>query len=133
MKHQIVMYGGAFNPPHLDHSGIVEALLEKVANQVVIIPTGEREDKNYGVMSSKNREELVRQAFGDFGDKVMIDTHFLYSSTPSTTRNQAEYLREKYAHEVPQVFGSDVIPHMNSWDPEGYVARQLPKIFIARP
>lgn len=47
-KSPLVMYGGAFNPPHLDHislTGIVGKLLETVAERVLIIPTGDRSDK----------------------------------------------------------------------------------------
>jgi len=34
---------------------------------------------------------------------------------------------------VAQVFGSDVAPRMLDWDPTGYVAYKLPKVFVARP
>ncbi|MFZ2255185.1 MAG: hypothetical protein WAW59_06000 [Patescibacteria group bacterium] len=47
-KHSLVMYGGAFNPPHLDHTGkdgIIGRLLETITERVIIIPTGKREDK----------------------------------------------------------------------------------------
>lgn len=47
MRHERVMYGGAFNPPHRDHSGIISRLLEEVSDSVLIIPTGKRIDKEY--------------------------------------------------------------------------------------
>ncbi len=47
-KYPLVMYGGAFNPPHLDHTGtdgIVGKLLDTLTDRVIIIPTGKRDDK----------------------------------------------------------------------------------------
>ncbi len=63
----------------------------------------------------------------------MIDPVLLEDRIPSTTLAQAEYLRACYDREIPQVFGADVAPHMLSWDPSGYVAHALPKIFLSRP
>ncbi len=131
--HEMVMYGGAFNPPHRDHAGIIEKILENTAEKVIIIPTGKRDDKNYSDVSHTDRETMIRLATEDFGNRVIIDTKFLYGDMPTTTRNQAFYLREKYGKEIPQVFGSDVAPRMAWWDSTGYVAHILPKVFIARP
>lgn len=64
---------------------------------------------------------------------MIIDTTFLYGTMPTTTLNQAKHLEEKFGREIPQVFGSDVATRMMGWDPTGYVAHRLPKVFIARP
>lgn len=131
--HEMVMYGGAFNPPHLDHTGIVSKLLEQTAEKVIIIPTWRRDDKSYMDVSDKDRESMIRLATEEFGNRVVIDTTFLYGNMPTTTLNQAKYLENRYNKEIPQVFGSDVAPKMRWWDETGYVANQLPKVFIARP
>lgn len=133
MKHSLVMYGGAFNPPHLDHTRIIAQLLEHLADSVLIVPTGKRYDKAYSGVTETDRERMVRLAVEDFGDAVTIDTMFLHGSGETTTLGQAKYLREKYGREIPQVFGSDTIPNMREWDPTGFVATQLPKVFIRRP
>lgn len=130
------MYGGAFNPPHLDHTGrdgIVGRLLETVAERVIIIPTGKREDKWYHGVSDSDRIEMLGRATSEYAERVEIDSVLLEWRVESTTRAQAEYLREKFWHDIPQVFGSDVAPRMLAWDPTGYVAYQLPKVFVSRP
>lgn len=63
----------------------------------------------------------------------MIDPVLLEDRIPSTTLAQAEYLRARYDREIPQVFGADTAPNMLSWDPSGYIAHALPKIFLSRP
>ena len=130
------MYGGAFNPPHLDHvghDGVVGTLLASVAERVLIIPTGKREDKDYGDISDDHRLRLLELATEDFGDRVEIDPILLSGQIDSTTLAQARYLREKYGYDIPQVFGSDVASNMKKWDPSGHIARDLPKIFLSRP
>jgi nicotinic acid mononucleotide adenylyltransferase len=135
-KHEIVMYGWAFCPPHMDHTGpngIVATLLHGVAEKVIIIPTGKREDKSYDWTNDVDRENMLKLAVEDFGSRVEIDTTFLYGDTNTTTLLQASYLRNKYGREIPQVFGSDVAKNMMRWDKSGFVARELPKIFVRRP
>ncbi len=126
------MYGGAFNPPHLDHGRIVAELLGNLTDKVLIIPTGRRNDKRYPGVADVDRELMLRLATEDFGDAVEIDTEFLYGSGETTTRIQADYLRRKYGRDIPQVFGSDTVRDMFEWDPTGYVARELPKVFVSR-
>ncbi len=101
---EYVMYGGAFNPPHQDHTGIIATLLANVAEKVIIIPTGKREDKDYSSVSNEVREDMIRLATEDFGKNIIIDTTFLYGDMATTTINQARYLEEKYKKEIPQVF-----------------------------
>jgi len=110
--HEMVMYGGAFNPPHKDHTGIIGKLLESTAEKIIIIPTGKRDDKDYSDVTDKERESMIRLATEEFGKCAIIDTTFLYGDMPTTTLNQARYLEEKYGREIPQVFGSDVAPRM---------------------
>ena len=71
ISHKLVIYGGAFNPPHLDHvgyDGVVGTLLASVAERVLIIPTGKREDKDYGDISDDHRLRLLELATEDFRD-----------------------------------------------------------------
>lgn len=135
-KHDVVMYGGAFNPPHLDHTGkygIIGKLLDTITDKVIIIPTGKREDKGYHGVSDNDRLEMLRLAIEEYGDRVEIDSVLIEWRVESTTRAQAGYLREKFWYDVAQVFGSDVAPRMFDWDPTGYVAYELPKVFVTRP
>lgn len=135
-KHNVVMYGGAFNPPHLDHTGkhgIIGKLLDTITDKVIIIPTGKRDDKWYHGVSDADRLEMLRRATEEYGDRVEIDSILLEWRIESTTRAQADYLREKFWYDVAQVFGSDVAPRMLEWDPTGYVAYDLPKVFVTRP
>ena len=61
-KHQkkIVIYGGAFNPPHLGHASVIKALLHLFpCDEIWIMPSGERKDKRIGV-SGQDRLAMLR-------------------------------------------------------------------------
>ncbi len=135
-KIPLVMYGGAFCPPHLDHFGhqwVLGKLLDAIAERVIIIPTGPRIDKWYHGVSDRQRLDMLHIARADFWEKVEIDTVCMDGYIDSSTIAQAKYLRREYGYDIPQVFGADIAPHMRSWDPSGYIARDLPKIFLSRP
>jgi nicotinic acid mononucleotide adenylyltransferase len=75
-KYSLVAYGGAFNPPHLDHTGpdgIIGRLLDTLTERVHIIPTGKRDDKDYHGVSDADRLEMLRFSTAEYGDRVEID------------------------------------------------------------
>ena len=46
----IYILGGAFDPPHAGHSAIVRSILHhKKPEKIIIIPSGNRDDKKYTV------------------------------------------------------------------------------------
>lgn len=54
----VVLYGGAFDPPTLAHEAAVRAL-SRMAEKVVIVPSGPRDDKSYKVCE-KSRLRVLR-------------------------------------------------------------------------
>lgn len=76
---------------------------------------------------------MLELATQEFGNLVEIDSACMDGYIDSTTMAQVKYLRREYGYDVPQVFGADVAPHMANWDKTGFVAHELPKIFLARP
>lgn len=84
---------------------------------MLIIPTGNRDDKTYHGVSDIDRLTMLRLATEDYGEQILIDDILIRGEIPSTTLAQAEYLKRKYKYDVAQVFGADVAPHMMKWDP----------------
>jgi len=91
------IYGGSFNPPG-HHVTIVERLLEQFA-YVRVRPCGMRRDKiSVNAMLPVHRRAMAELAFGDLGERVVLDFSDLDAGkfTPSY----------KLIEEVP----SDVMP-----------------------
>lgn len=55
----IYILGGAFDPPHAGHSAIIRSVLHyKDPTQIIILPSGERNDKDYHV-SNEHRLAML--------------------------------------------------------------------------
>ncbi|MBO5976727.1 MAG: adenylyltransferase/cytidyltransferase family protein, partial [Oscillospiraceae bacterium] len=64
----IAVYGGSFNPPHIGHRHVAEAVIKHFKpRRFFIIPAGTAPHKNMAEGSPTNDErmELCRRAFGE--------------------------------------------------------------------
>ena len=129
----IYIFGGAFDPPHIWHNAIVRSILYfKNPEKIVIIPSGERNDKWYHV-SMEHRTNMCEIFVSEFKDKrVIFDPHFLHFEWEMITRDVDVYAREKYGTDIVHVFGTDTLSSMPSWDGEGYALSKIKKLFIPR-
>ena len=131
-----VLYGGAFDPPHLGHQAVAVAVLRQTeAERLVIVPSGPRFDKAYKTAERHRRRilELFTESFAD--PRITLDTDFLDRHGelgPTTTLGIDAHYSKKFGHRPFQVFGADVVPNMKVWDPAGRVEREVPKILVIR-
>ena len=74
----IYILGGAFDPPHAGHSAIVRSILHyKNPEKIVIIPSGQRDDKSYSV-NDVHRLAMLRIFCDEIADaRVIVDDFFL--------------------------------------------------------
>ncbi|MBI1909116.1 MAG: nicotinate-nicotinamide nucleotide adenylyltransferase [Deltaproteobacteria bacterium] len=113
---KIALFGGAFDPPHRGHVGIVEHLLEKRFDQVWIIPCW-RHPLGKKSLPFWKRFRLCRLAFRPFGKKVRLQDierrlHLDRSWTVETLR----YLCRKYPRqEWTLVIGEDNYQKRGEW------------------
>jgi len=128
------IFGGAFDPPHVGHSAIVRALLHyKNPEKIVIIPSSERDDKEYHV-SDRHRLAMLEIFCEEIGDaRVVLDDYFVKNwHGKMITRDVDQYAKKTYGTQIVHIFGTDTIASMPDWDEEGYAARVVEKIFIPR-
>ncbi len=115
-----LIYGGAFNPPHLAHTGVIEELMgHPETEKVIILPSGTRLDKSFGI-SEIHRigmiQAMVRELAAKYTGRVLYDPYFLdHPQIPTTTRNEYAHTQATYGSEVSHVFGSDVLKGMVTW------------------
>ena len=158
----IYIFGWAFDPLHVGHTAIVKSILaKKHPEKIIIIPSSERDDKQYHVsdehrlamlaifvweindslpsVTLKNKEsaplemEQIPRSSEWQKSKVIIDDHFIQNwSWEMITRDVDLYAREKYGDDVVHIFGTDTIVSMPDWDSDGYAAKRVKKIFIPR-
>jgi epoxyqueuosine reductase len=130
----IYILGGAFDPPHAGHSAIVRSVLHyKNPEKIIIIPSGQRDDKSYNV-SDEQRLAMLDIFVWEIADiRIIIDDFFLTKWEGNMiTRDVDIYARGKYGEDICHIFGTDTIESMSEWDSEQYAAKTIQKLFIPR-
>ncbi len=130
-----IVYGGAFDPPQLAHQDLVRQIHQKFQpSNIIIVPSGPRSDKEYKVTGEHRRK--IMQIFVAFIQEDFPNTElcedFLLGKLPNTTLITDAFFQGKLGYSPTQVFGTDVIPSMPTWDPSKYVEQKIPKIFVSR-
>ncbi len=130
----IYILGGAFDPPHAGHSAIIRSVLHyKDPTQIIILPSGERNDKDYHV-SNEHRLAMLDIFVSEIWDsRVIVDDYFMHEwKWEMITRDADFYVRGKYGEDSVHIFGTDTIESMPDWDEDQYAAKVVKKLFIPR-
>ncbi len=130
---KIYIFWAAFDPPHVGHFAIIQAILHvKNPDKIIVIPSGERDDKKYKA-DNEHRREMCRIFTKECRDKrVILDEYFFDKKGEMITKDVDEYVAKNYDWERIHIFWSDVIDSICEWDSENYASQKIKKIFIKR-
>ncbi len=108
----VVLYGGAFDPPHLGHIAVADAARSRFGVQRLVVLVSERPAHRAVHASAEDRLALARAAFP--GDDVCLDPY------PRTV----ELLRAENFEDPVFVIGADQFRHFLDWsEPEQVLER----------
>ncbi len=122
---KILLYPGAFNPPHYGHVSAVElALKNKPFDEVWIMPSGKRDDKTIST-SYEDRRNLGNLFVEYLQNNLTIPVKLLTDELDDTTgRYTQDILRQVKSMpnvEIIQLIGTDGIIHLkNKLSPEDF-------------
>lgn len=110
-----VVFGGAFDPPHLQHSALCAAAVKELgADRLVLVPTFLPPHKSEGFLSYTDRAALAKIAFGGLAKEVVVDDI-------EQTRQKDNYacmvlplLNEKYG-DIVYLLGGDSLEYLDAW------------------
>lgn len=106
---KIGIYVGSFDPVHIGHRKIVNHLLEKYLDKVILMPTGAYWDKN-DLEDISDRINMLK--FYE-SDRVIVQTE---GNKLPYTYMVMEYLKEKYPEdELYLIIGADNIINFDKW------------------
>lgn len=113
-KKKIALFGGSFNPPHLGHSAVVQAI-EGIPgiDEIWLMPSANRWDKKISV-SGPDRLHMLDLMIGDAhkgaAKHIRAFDHEIRKPDLSTTYGTKAELEKLYPyHEFHFVFGSDIV------------------------
>lgn len=110
-----MLFGGAFDPPHLGHHLISKNILDHgLADQVWLVPAKTHPFAK-PLSNSKSRLEMLNLLIGD-DDRMKIETFELEKNGISYSHETLDALSEKYPeHEFSWVIGSDNLDQFHLW------------------
>jgi len=111
----IALYGGSFDPPHIGHKAIVEAL-EKLnyIDKIIIMPTFLNPFKSKSHAPSELRFKWLKEIFKDFNN-VYIDRYEVEQNRQVPTIESVKYLLKTYEN-VYLVIGADNLGSLQKWN-----------------
>jgi nicotinate-nucleotide adenylyltransferase len=117
----VVLYGGAFDPPHLGHVAVAEAARERFDVDHLVVLVSERPAHRVVHASAEDRLALARAAFP--GDEVRLDPH------PRTV----ELLRAERFDDPVFVMGADQFRGFLDWSEPNEVLERTRIAVATRP
>ncbi|MEA3228474.1 MAG: nicotinate (nicotinamide) nucleotide adenylyltransferase [Campylobacterota bacterium] len=111
----IALFGGSFDPPHIGHKAIVEALDKlNYIDKVIVMPTFLNPFKSSSHASSELRIEWLRKIFHPFHN-IIVDNYEVKQNRAVTSLETVSYLRERYS-KIYLVIGADNLRSLEKWN-----------------
>jgi nicotinate-nucleotide adenylyltransferase len=117
----VVLYGGAFDPPHLGHVAVAAAARERFDVERLVVLVGERPAHRAVHASAEDRLALARAAFP--GDDVRLDPY----------PRSVELLRAERFEDPVFVIGADQFRSFLSWSEPAEVLERTRIAVATRP
>jgi len=111
---QIILFGGAFDPPHLGHQQVTQSLLEQnITEEVWYVPAKEHPFSKE-MSPARHRLAMLELIIAD--PRIKIEHYELDKEGISYSRDTLDYLSAKYPeHSFSWVVGSDNLPDFHKW------------------
>ncbi|MEA1891342.1 MAG: nicotinate (nicotinamide) nucleotide adenylyltransferase [Campylobacterota bacterium] len=110
----IALFGGSFDPPHIAHEMIVNALLRtKEIDKVIVMPTFLNPFKSSSVAPAEHRLKWLRKIFSDF-DNVEISDFEVSMGKKIATIESVKHLLKSY-QKIYLVIGADNLSTLHKW------------------
>jgi nicotinate-nucleotide adenylyltransferase len=136
---RIGVYGGAFDPPHLDHLAMAQAFVAHMGLQrLVIVPTGHAWHKAVDLSPPLHRLAMARAAFAPahFPEtcEVVVDDREMRQSGPSYTHHTLATLQaDTPAAHWALLMGQDQFDQFTSWHHWQDIAQAATIVVAKRP
>jgi len=110
----IALFGGSFDPPHVGHIAVIEALKEfSIIDKIIVMPTFLNPFKTQSFASAELRLAWLREIFrGE--NRVIIDDYEVKQAKKIPSIQSVEYLLKSYK-KVYLIVGADSLDSLHKW------------------
>lgn len=110
----VALFGGSYDPPHLGHKAIIEAL-EKLdfIDKIVLVPTFLNPFKEKSFALSKQRLKWLKCIF-DANSQVIVEDYELQKKRKVPTIETVNHLLRRYK-KIYLVIGADNLKNLHKW------------------
>jgi len=111
----IALFGGSFDPPHIGHKAIIEALNKlDYLDKIIVMPTFLNPFKSSVHAPSELRFKWLKEIFKDFS-KVQVDRYEVNQERQVPTIESVKYLLKTYEN-IYLVIGADNLASLKKWN-----------------
>ena len=117
MRKKLVFFGGTFDPPHVEHVKMVEAVEREISpDKIIIMPTFIPPHKKVFMPASpKQRLEMCKIAFGGIKSAIVSD-YEIKQKGKSFSYLTMQYLAKEYPnHDILFLMGTDMLSTFHTW------------------
>ena len=131
---KILMFGGAFDPPHKGHISILKKATQYTDfDKILVVPTGTPTHKKNCVAPFDVRFYMAKLAFEGLAENVEVSDYEGTNLKDDYTYLTIEHLKEKYNNPyICMAIGSDSLFNLDSWKNAGYVMQNCTVLAFAR-
>jgi len=131
---KILLFGGAFDPPHRGHISILKSAVEyKAFDKVIVMPTGTPTHKKGCTAPFDVRLHMARAAFGNIADNIEVSDWEGTNLQDDYTYRTLQHLQQQYEDaQIYMIIGSDSLFSLDSWKNAEYVMNNCTALVFAR-
>ena len=114
---KIAIFGGTFDPVHIGHVKIVQAILDgRYTDRVIVLPAWEPPHKNSVRTAYCHRLQMAKLAFAGVKNAEVSDMESQWRFEPSYSIRVLSAFQELYPADIVQmVIGGDSLKNFGSW------------------
>lgn len=127
----VALFGGSFDPPHIGHIGIIDASLQRLdIDKLIVIPTYLNPFKSSSMATASMRLKWVKKIFKRY-EKVEVSDFEINQNKVTTTFESVNHFSTHY--EVKYfIIGADNLSKITLWSQFEWLNRHLTWVIAKR-
>lgn len=120
-----IVFGGSFDPVHVEHTNILKAAVRELcADKVIVVPTKNPPHKSASKTPFSDRAEMARIAFSQVSANVIVDDIENRNDGVNYSSDNLPVLEKKYGKFV-YIIGGDSLLALESWHEPEFIVRNF--------